>query len=319
MKTITNRERELIVDLTGEGAVGLPAGVLEKDIHITEALRYLAQPNDLGIELVFCGGTSLSKAHDIIDRMSEDLDFKSILPVELSRSTSRKLLGQFRERLVNDFRAMGFDVPQNEIVVGDEGRSLVMNLHYQSTFDAVASLRPEIKLEIHARAPLLKIEGRQIATIVDEVLGISKEQFVINCLSPTETLAEKILSYLRKNSYALANPDADKLDDQLIRHVYDVLLIYRKQPNFLDDLPKGIFKQMAIADGLQYGDQHKAFIENPKNELLKALDAFDGSESSERLYQQFVSALVYGASPENFEGASLVFIDLARKLIDRDF
>ncbi len=319
MKTITSRERELIVDLVGEGKVSLPAGALEKDIHITEALRYLAQPNRLGIDLIFCGGTSLSKAHGIIDRMSEDLDFKSILPSELSRTTARNLLERYREKLISDFRGMGFEVPKGQMVVRDEGRSLVMNLLYQSQFDAVASLRPEIKVEIHVRTPLLEVQDHSIATIVDRELEQSAEQFTINCLSAAETLAEKILSFLRNNAYALANPNDDSLDDQLIRHVYDVLLIYRKQPHLLDELPKGIFKQMAIADGEQYGRQHIAFLENPQKELLNALDAFGGSESAESLYQQFVNALVYGAEPVDFEEARLVFIDLANQLISRDF
>lgn len=319
MKTILKRERELIIDLTGEGAINLPAGVLEKDIHITEALRYLAKPNDLGIDLIFCGGTSLSKAHGIIDRMSEDLDFKSTLPKDLSRTGSRKLLSHFRERLVSDFREIGFDVPKDQMVVGDEGRALVINLLYQSEFDAVASLRPEVKLEIHVRSPLLKVEEHSIATIVDETLGNRKEQFTINCISPVETLAEKILSFLKRNSYALVYPDDESWDDQLIRHIYDVLLIYRQQPNLLDVLPLGMFKQMAIADGVQYGDKYIAFVEDPRRELLKALDDFSASETAIDLYQKFVSALVYGAQPVDFEEARLVFIGLAKELIRRDF
>jgi predicted nucleotidyltransferase component of viral defense system len=117
MKTITNQERELILDLTGEGIIRLPAGVLEKDILITEVLQYLSLTNNFDIELIFCGGTSLSKAYGIIDRMSEDLDFKSILPSGLSRSSRRKLLEKFREKLTFDIESLGFEVPKEQIVV----------------------------------------------------------------------------------------------------------------------------------------------------------------------------------------------------------
>jgi len=35
--------------------------------------------HDVGIQLVFAGGTCLSKAHGLINRMSEDIDIKVLL------------------------------------------------------------------------------------------------------------------------------------------------------------------------------------------------------------------------------------------------
>lgn len=62
MKTITAREHDLILDARNEGLTSLPAGVLEKDLLITEALRTITELEDDAIRLVFCQGTSLSKA-----------------------------------------------------------------------------------------------------------------------------------------------------------------------------------------------------------------------------------------------------------------
>jgi hypothetical protein len=318
MKIITNQERELILDLTGEGIIRLPAGVLEKDILITEVLQYLSLTNNFDIELIFCGGTSLSKAYGIIDRMSEDLDFKSILPSGLSRSSRRKLLEKFREKLTFDIESLGFEVPKEQIVVRDEGNSLLMNLIYQSCFDSVVSLRPEVKLEIHVRSPALATQKCSITSIVNETLRVQEKPFTIKCLDPAETLAEKILSFLRKNSCAMANPMSYVLDDQLIRHIYDVSLIYRKNPNILDTLPLGIFKQIVTADVVQYGDQHKAFVENPRKELINALDTFSHSTTAKDLYEKFVNSLVYGADPISFDEARLIFIGLAKQLINRE-
>lgn len=65
-----------------------PAGLLEKDEHLTDALRALfALPLD-GMSLVFCGGTNLSKAHGLIERMSEDAELKIVLSSS-SESLSR--------------------------------------------------------------------------------------------------------------------------------------------------------------------------------------------------------------------------------------
>ncbi|KEZ00844.1 hypothetical protein GQ57_38470 [Burkholderia sp. MSh2] len=93
MKTITIDQRELIDALLAEKDVGgISAAILEKDIHVTDALRALSAIVHEHVQLVFCGGTSLSKAYGIIERMSEDIDLKIVLPPShgLSDSALRK-------------------------------------------------------------------------------------------------------------------------------------------------------------------------------------------------------------------------------------
>lgn len=46
---------------------------IEKDYWITHSLRLLAQ-NDNAAKVVFKGGTSLSKAYNLVDRFSEDIN-----------------------------------------------------------------------------------------------------------------------------------------------------------------------------------------------------------------------------------------------------
>jgi hypothetical protein len=53
---------------------GWPAFLLEKDIWVVWALRILGTDQQLLQSLTFKGGTSLSKAHGLIDRFSEDVD-----------------------------------------------------------------------------------------------------------------------------------------------------------------------------------------------------------------------------------------------------
>ncbi|WP_188758858.1 nucleotidyl transferase AbiEii/AbiGii toxin family protein, partial [Allosediminivita pacifica] len=52
---------------------GRPAHLLEKDVWVVWALQTLFR-SKLGEHLVFKGGTSLSKAYDVIQRFSEDVD-----------------------------------------------------------------------------------------------------------------------------------------------------------------------------------------------------------------------------------------------------
>lgn len=50
---------------------------IEKDYWITNTLRRLSQNSHSG-KVVFKGGTSLSKAYNLIDRFSEDIDIAVI-------------------------------------------------------------------------------------------------------------------------------------------------------------------------------------------------------------------------------------------------
>ena len=93
MKRIPDELKLDIEDAATAGLLGtLPAVVAEKDHHITDALRALSQVQvihtarqkdrrrgdpapaaiQVGIRLVFAGGTCLSKAHSLIERMSEE-------------------------------------------------------------------------------------------------------------------------------------------------------------------------------------------------------------------------------------------------------
>lgn len=63
MKTISSEQKDLIDALVAEGLAGnLSAAVLEKDVHVTDALHALSELQHPHVRFVFCGGTSLSKA-----------------------------------------------------------------------------------------------------------------------------------------------------------------------------------------------------------------------------------------------------------------
>ena len=61
-----------LVQATSEN-MDLPQVYIEKDYWVTKALKHLCESNHVN-EVVFKGGTSLSKAYRLIDRFSEDID-----------------------------------------------------------------------------------------------------------------------------------------------------------------------------------------------------------------------------------------------------
>lgn len=53
---------------------GLSKEIIEKDLWVCWTLKHLFSIPEIGHYLIFKGGTSLSKAYEIIERFSEDID-----------------------------------------------------------------------------------------------------------------------------------------------------------------------------------------------------------------------------------------------------
>lgn len=120
MRTITDRELEQITDLSAGGATPLPESIIEKDLLITEVLDAIAQADFGGIQFVFCGGTCLSKSYQLIERMSEDVDFKVVAPGDLSRSARSRTLSRLKKTLISMLEDRGFAVPSEKVIARDE-------------------------------------------------------------------------------------------------------------------------------------------------------------------------------------------------------
>ena len=56
--------------------INLNDAVIEKDYYVTQVIHAVSDVENEYFRLVFCGGTCLAKAHRIVNRMSEDVDFK---------------------------------------------------------------------------------------------------------------------------------------------------------------------------------------------------------------------------------------------------
>ena len=89
-------------------SLNLAPSILEKDLLITEVLGMFAAFDWGEIQAVFCGGTSLSKGHGVIQRMSEDIDFKLALPTSWSRSQARRKLSGLSQRTGGNDAGCGF-------------------------------------------------------------------------------------------------------------------------------------------------------------------------------------------------------------------
>jgi len=92
--------------------LGLDEAVIEKDYYITQVIHALSNLENETFRLVFCGGTCLAKAYKLIQRMSEDIDFKVQRKTteSFSRSRLKNELNKFRARIRSSLIIPGLSV-----------------------------------------------------------------------------------------------------------------------------------------------------------------------------------------------------------------
>lgn len=199
-------------------ATGILEAFIEKDYYVTELIRIIGEFQSENFNVVFTGGTSLSKGFKIINRFSEDIDFMVFAKGEDSRSVYRT----FRKVLFDRIDATGvLNVSKDEMIVGNESRFFSFYVDYPKLFDE-KSLRQQVKVEVSARSIRLAPENKRIDSRIDEYLGI-KNGFQIDCLSPLETAANKFSAFLWRADCKDRSSTEKKLNDPtIVRHLYDL-------------------------------------------------------------------------------------------------
>lgn len=148
---------------------GRPAHLLEKDVWVVWSLDALfASP--FGAQLVFKGGTSLSKAYRVIRRFSEDVDLtydiRAIAPdlvadaedaLPATRSAEKRWTSEIRKRLpqwvaeqalpVISARLRETDIPAEAMADGEK-----IFVAYDATAAGTGYVKPAVMLEFGARS-----------------------------------------------------------------------------------------------------------------------------------------------------------------------
>lgn len=345
MRTITDAQKQALEDLSAEGLLrGLPVQTAEKDIHVTELLRGLSQlqvrhghfsdldhPNsetsrhDPGIRLIFSGGTCLSKAHGLISRMSEDIDIKIVLdplPQPLRKHAGdRARLKALHEQIPALLEELGFPLiayPEGSNPdIRDARRHYVVGAGYKTRYGEFPSLRPELKLELIHRPPLLPLERCELAYLYEQLAGLAPSAALsIDCVCVAETAAEKVLSLLRRCAHQWdANQKAGDIDPTLVRHVYDVARIAEASAGSLA-AAREIFPKLVQTDRAEFLRQNPAFDADPIGVLRRTLRAAKSNGVLHAQYTRHLIPLVYGEDPPPFNQAFATFEAVARNFLD---
>jgi predicted nucleotidyltransferase component of viral defense system len=171
-----------------------------KDFHVVAAIAAIAATDSSPYALVFGGGTALARAHRLVQRMSEDVDFKIVpLPTApTSRNGQRRALGDLTDRVTVGLQAAGFAFDPADPACTrsrNENRYTIWHLPYASPGHG---LRPTIQIEL-TYAPMRRpTVSRAVSSFVAEALNRPPEVPSIACVSITETAAEKVVALTRR-------------------------------------------------------------------------------------------------------------------------
>jgi predicted nucleotidyltransferase component of viral defense system len=300
-----------------EHLVPISPAMLEKDILVREAILTIREAGqDEGCQLVFCGGTSLSQAHQLIERMSEDADFRIVVPDGLSRGQTRKLLSTVKTEIVALLGDAG--LPLVREMRGRHNNSYMMGeFAYQGSFPKQdGAMREYLKLEMFAFALITPVSKLPLATIVDRVTGAVPGTDTIPTISIVDTLADKVVGYLRRASQERVGLTREDYDDRQVRYLYDTHSVLERLSNSPDfdalqfaDRISDLVSQTVARDVETYGHQHEVFAGDPYAVLRDELGRVRDDDTRTR-YEQFCQTMIWGETP-SFDDVTGTFTNVA--------
>jgi predicted nucleotidyltransferase component of viral defense system len=134
-KPLTQKQLKELILVAGETLNIQYPSILEKDYYVTSTIHSLSDVENEYFRLIFAGGTCLAKAHRIVKRMSEDIDFKIQLKNKngnFSKSRLLKELKKFRRQIVESLNLPNLTI--NDSVARNEGQYLRLELTYPALF-----------------------------------------------------------------------------------------------------------------------------------------------------------------------------------------
>ncbi|MGQ0827904.1 MAG: nucleotidyl transferase AbiEii/AbiGii toxin family protein [Bacteroidota bacterium] len=215
---------------------GLSPIAIEKDWWVTMALK-ASFDLKYSSQIVFKGGTSLSKGWDLIERFSEDIDlaidkkffgFKDDISknqIKNLRKTSCEFISTtFLQDLTDRFtewNAISECELKAQPINSSDKDPQVIEIHYNSVFDTSGYVPQRVLIEVSSRSLLEPNVNRAISSIFDATFPNQEfltEPFAISTVLPQKTFLEKI--FLLHEEFS---QDATKIRvDRLSRHLYDL-------------------------------------------------------------------------------------------------
>jgi predicted nucleotidyltransferase component of viral defense system len=233
--TLSKDRRIKILNQTTE-LTGLPAVAIEKDWWVTLVLNAVfSLPYSENI--VFKGGTSLSKGWGLIERFSEDIDLaidRKFFGYEgdISKTQIKKLRKKSCEFISTQFfedlttvliESKAIDACKliAQPVIDSDKDPQTIEIHYDSVLDTSDYLPQRILIEVSSRSLMEPTENREIKSIISESFpkqNFASKSIIIPTVLPQRTFLEKVFLIHEEFSQ---KPEKMRVD-RLSRHLYDL-------------------------------------------------------------------------------------------------
>jgi len=273
---------------------GLPSPALvEKDWYVVKALAAIAALDTAPFNLVFGGGTALSRAHGLINRMSEDIDLKIVANNKATRGNLRKLRSAITDALLGAGFVFDPTNPEHRQTMYD-GRYTLYQLPYQAIAQGEGVLRPEIQIETSVWPRRKPSTENPVRSFIAEGFDRPAEVAAIACSAIPETAAEKLVALTRRAGAEFAGL-REARDPTLVRHIYDLHTI-QKQYDAAD--VAGLAREVMLDDAKTRGRDFPAYATDPLAETLKAINGIAADGDFVKNYATFCRDMVYGDAPD---------------------
>ncbi|MGH7810590.1 MAG: nucleotidyl transferase AbiEii/AbiGii toxin family protein [Candidatus Binatia bacterium] len=222
---------------------GFAPRLIEKDYSCTLLLGYLDVT--AGADLVFKGGTCLTKVHSELYRLSEDLDYAIPVVPDTSRSERSKRVERVKTALSQLTKSVSVFRVIDRLRGANKSTQYMATIGYRSAF---GQQEERIKIEVSLREPLLRpvFDGAARTMLRSPLTSKSiVGPLPVRCIDKTEAIAEKFRAALSRREpairdffdidYAVRNYKLRIDDEGLIAQVRQKLTIHGDQPVNVSD------------------------------------------------------------------------------------
>jgi predicted nucleotidyltransferase component of viral defense system len=303
----------------------LPAYAVEKDWWVVQTLSILKN-TEIGEHLVFKGGTSLSKAWDVIERFSEDIDlavdrgffgFEGELGknqrTNLRKAANKYITETLFPELKEDFEEAGLKDVKFELeeIKSSDQDPVIISVYYPALIESPGYIQPRVQIEIGCRSLRDPFENKSILSIADTSYpkaDFKQDSITIPTVLPERTFLEKI--FLLHEEFR--RPKEKIRVDRMSRHLYDIYQISKTDTSekALGDkeLYESIVKhrhRYTRLGGVDYNLHQPQSIDFLPSEELTAAWKTD--------YEKMQEQMIHGDSPK-FEDLIESLIELKEKI-----
>ena len=306
-------------------AMGIEAASIEKDFWVCWILRELFALRDIGSNLTFKGGTSLSKGWKLIERFSEDIDVvigreslgfggdKSPERADGTKERRRRLdaLANACRQHVNDRIRADLDArlrtkqPRDFewlLVLDEEDEDQqTLRFTYPARLGGTDYLRPVVRLEFGARSDVDPTEAPEVQPYLSELFPalLPGARFAVNTVAPKRTFWEKAM-LLHEEALRDAEPKP-----RLARHYYDLWCLIRHGVADKAAEDPDLFRRIAEHRSVFFRKSQKV-IASLKPGSLQVLPAKAHIPAWRRDYEAMREAMFFGEVPDFYDVMTVV-------------